>query len=262
MNATVMKMVGVGVASFVGGILVGAIGCKLIAIPKIEEREMQRYDEEIAKTRARLLAKKSENQKSLDISNKKPPETKETKDIHVENTLENTLEKTEYRDIYTKIHGKYSPPEKKVEITSKSIENNRYTKPVLVDDYESLSAMLSGTGKNDEIFEWIFYYNYKGGIMIDFQTDQFVNYNKIMGYSKRELLDIFDDYRKRGALPQDNTLYFYMPGDGIGAAIQIDGDLKPELMEVDIPAWAYPSPSYDEDEDDDYEDDPEFDPDI
>lgn len=265
MNNAVIKMVGIGVASFISGAIVGALAYKIAAYPKLEEREMKRYDEEIARTRARLMGtdtrKNSDESntnaindircQTFDTTNKKTPEVKENNDVETVN----------YASIYSKIHGKYSPPEKSESIAEKNTESNRYSKPILVDGYEALSVMLSNNGKNEEIFEWVFYYNYKGGVMIDFQTDQFVNYNKIMKYSKRELLDIFMDYRSKGKLPDDQTLYFFIPGDDIGAAIQLDGDLRPELMETDIPSWAYPHPS-DEDDDDDEEEDYEFDPDF
>ena len=270
MNKAVIKMVGIGVASFVGGFLVGHIVTKIVSIPKIQAKEMERYDAEIAKTKARIFQNGKKVNTERDVSNKKPPETKETNADNDEDNVENASDvakKVAYSHIYSKEIKKYSPPESENRQNYAALDGKRDNKPMLVDDYEELSEIMErNTSGNPFIFEWIFYYNYRGGIMVTSDTNEFVNYTKIMTYSRRELLDIFNEEQKKGNVDRYQTLYFYIPRDNIGAAIQFDGDLKPDLMEVNVPAWAYPPPSDDdeEDEDDEYEfeDDPRFDPDI
>lgn len=234
MNSQIGKIIFAAALGFVSGAAISAFVTYKLAYGAIEEHEMARYNEEIAKARAKIAKKSDET--------KETKETKSTENDISEHDYPNNDDAEVEQDVNSNDYRRYFQnygAKKTVEpITKERTAETRLSKPMFVDDYDSLVAIVP---KGEaQIFEWTFYVNFRGGIVVDIATEMVMNYERLLGMSAKEL---------RKEFGESTELYIYLPGDSIGVILGIDTDVSPELLELDIPPTLYPSPSEDDDDD-------------
>lgn len=259
------KIIFASALGFVSGAALATFFTYRFMYNTVEEKGMAYYEEEVAKARAKIAevnAKQNETKSENSSEEKKP-------DVKVENDISNGADDAE-RDVtnvrsgskssvtdYNRYFKSYCPDKKDEKpniISSDVATNSRNSKPMFVDDYDSLVAVVPRG--EEQIYEWTFYSNFKGGIVVDIQTEMVMNYERLFEMSPAELLKEFGC---------GDTLYIYLPGDSMGVVLGLDPKVSPELLELYIPPTMYPSPSEDdyanefdsEDFDDDEEDDDE-----
>lgn len=229
------KVILAAVLGFISGAAIGSIITYGICYTKIEAEQIDRTNKEIET--AINDSKEFINKCRMERTGTTEP-TDSTNDIHAE------------RPSYNHIYHSNTPPKRESVVTEEKVPI-KHSDPLFMRDYDELCAVTPKGDKN--VFEWTFYENFRGGLMIDRVTDQVVNYNAILQLGAKEL---------KNALVQSSTneLYIYVPDDGIGVLIAVDPTVSPELLEYDIPPTLYPSPSDDEEDDyeEDYEDDPNW----
>ena len=252
----ICKIIFASALGFVSGAALATFFTYRFIYNTVEEKGMAYYEEEVTKARAKIaeVNTKQNETKSENSSEEKKP------DVKVENNIPSGVG----RDVtnvrsgvtdYNRYFKSYCPDKKdeKPNVISNDVANNsRNSKPMFVDDYDSLVAVVPRG--EDQIYEWTFYSNFKGGIVVDIQTEMVMNYVRLFEMSPAELLKEFGN---------GDTLYIYLPGDSMGVVLGLDPKVSPELLELHIPPTIYPSPSEDdyanefdsEDFDDDEEDD-------
>ena len=240
MNSQIGKIIFAAALGFVSGAAIAAFISYKFMYETVEEMGMEHYNEEINKFKAKYDTKTNETD---DINGGTdmhyPTEDDEEVDSdscghHVEAAdLDNYKQKQAIKNNYSTAfkHVAAEP------VTKERVSLDRTAKPMLMSDYDSLVAVVP-RGEQD-VYEWTFYVNFKGGIVVDIQTEMVMNYNLLFGMNAKELHNMFGN---------SDTIYIYLPGDNIGVILGIDPEVSPELLELQIPPTMYPGPSEDEDE--------------
>lgn len=245
------KIVLAAALGFISGAVASAILTYAICYSKIEAEQIERTNKEIEETRKEIkkyLLKKT-GYSSEDYPNH---DDEEVDSDSVEETPKKTG--TNYTSFYRAAPQKVIKPSEVVPIekAAEVIKKDISVDPVFVDDWDSLVAIVPRGDAN--IFEWNYYINFRGGLMVDCSTDEVVNFPSLLSLSPKELNKIAREKKAE-------ILYIYLPGDNVGVAIAIEQQVGPNLLEYEIPPSLYPSPSEDDDEEEDdewYEEQPDW----
>lgn len=250
MNAQVGKIIFAAALGFVSGAALSAFVTYKLAYNAIEEREIARFDEEIAKARAKIAKNSGETNDTKETKPDTPVDIKDEGHAYPNNDEEGEHEipAVAFTNDYRRYFQNYGSKKDTEPVTHERVVESRVSKPMFVDDYESLVAIVP---KGEaQIYEWTFYSNFRGGIVVDIATEMVMNYERLFGMGSKEL---------RRTFGQSDTIYIYLPGDSMGVILGLDPDVSPELLELDIPPTMYPSPSEEDDEEDeDNYDEPEW----
>lgn len=255
MASVTSKIIFAAALGFVSGAALAAFVTYKLMYESVEEKGMAYFEEELAKARVKI-SENNAKQKEVTHNETKTEQKVEAPDANDisegdypaddDEEADNDAHVNDYRRYFQSYGGGKRGDRAKI-MTRDEAVNSRNAKPMLVDDYESLIAIVP-KGES-QIYEWTFYCNFRGGVVVDIQTEMVMNYERIFNMTSKELMSEFKD---------TDTIYIYLPGDNMGVILGLDPETGPELLELDIPEHMYPSPSEDDEDDDDDEDDVEW----
>lgn len=237
------KIVLAAALGFISGAALGAILTYAISYSKIEAEQVERTNKEIEETRKEikeyLLRKTGYSGEDYPMHDNAEVDCDSVDESPNKNGVNYT---SFYRSTPRKV---VKPGEKTAPVKVSGTASKTAAEPVFVDDWDSLVAI---TPKGDaNIFEWNYYINFRGGLMVDCTTDEVVNFPVILTLSPAELNKIAREKKAE-------VLYIYLPADNIGVAIAVEQQVGPNLLEYELPPSLYPSPSEDDDEDEEEDD--------